>query len=103
MENLCHIDPMLRKSEEHLSHCSPSPLARKVAPESHIKRSSVPFRHLPRSRTAVHNHSHRKSTGARFMSSLPGSPAESHASSAHPAPNRSIKRTCLRQAAYVRR
>ena len=34
---------MLRKSKENFSSCGPSPLARKVAPESHIKRNAAPF------------------------------------------------------------
>ena len=98
MESLCHIELLLRKSKSTFLLAPTG-----AAPESHIKRNAVPSRRLPRSRAVVHNHSHRKSTGAFFMSSLPGTSAERQASSACPAPNQSIKRTCLRQAAYVQR
>ncbi len=37
MESLCHIEPLLMKSEEHFSSCNLFPLAHKAAPESHIQ------------------------------------------------------------------
>jgi len=100
MESLCHIEPLLRKSTFPvatfpLSHIRqhPSRTSREMRCPSGIYRALEPSCTITVTEKAL----------APALSSLPGSSAERQACSACPAPNRSIKRTCLRQAAYVRR
>jgi hypothetical protein len=61
MESLCHIEPLLMKSEEHFSSCNLSPLARKVAPESHIQEKlGAPPASAARSNRRAQSHSPKK-------------------------------------------